>query len=56
MVTNHKKHREPLIHIAKRDNLSGVKSWLIRLGAILLGFLVIGILSSVLTGATVRDS
>ncbi len=50
-----KKHRDPLIHIAKRDNLSSGKAWLIRLGAISLGFLVIGILSSMLTGATVIE-
>ena len=51
-----KKHHDPLIHIAKRDNLPGWKAWLIRIGAILLGFLVIGILSSMLTGATVAES
>ncbi len=56
MATNQKKHREPLIHIAKRDNLPGYKAWLIRFIAILLGFLVIGVLSSVLTGATVMES
>ena len=56
MATNQKKHREPLIHIAKRDNLPGYKAWLIRFTAILLGFLVIGVLSSVLTGATVMES
>ena len=56
MASNQKKHREPLIHIAKRDALPGVKAWLIRLGAILLGFAVIGGLSSVLTGATVFES
>lgn len=56
MATNQKKHHEPLIHIAKRDNMSGWKAWLIRVGAILLGFLVIGVLSSVLTGASVQES
>lgn len=56
MATNHKKHRDPLIHIAKRDNMPGWKAWLIRLIAILLGFLVVGILSSMLTGITVAES
>ena len=56
MTANAKKHHEPFIHIAKRDNLPGWKAWLIRIGAILLGFLVIGILSSMLTGATVAES
>ena len=55
MATNQKKHHEPLVHIAKRDNLPGWKAWLIRVGAILLGFLVIGILSSLLTGASVQE-
>ena len=55
MAANHKKHHEPLIHIAKRDNLSSLKAWLIRIGAILLGFLLIGILSSMLTGATIQE-
>ena len=56
MATNRIKHHDPLIHIAKRDNLSAFKAWLIRIGAILLGFLVIGILSSLLTGTTVQES
>ena len=56
MATNQKKHHEPLIHIAKRDNMPSWKAWLIRLLAILLGFLVCGILSSLLTGATVMES
>ena len=37
-----KKHREPLIHIAKRESIAGWKAWLIRLGAIVLGVLVLG--------------
>ena len=56
MATNQRKHHEPLIHISKRDNMPGWKAWLIRLGAILLGFLVIGILSSILTEATFKES
>ena len=56
MATNQKKHHEPLIHIAKRDNMPGWKAWLVRVGAILLGFLVIGILSALLTGASVGES
>ncbi len=55
MANNLKKHRDPLLHIAKRDNMSALKAWLIRVSAILLGFLVIGILSSMLTGATVKE-
>ena len=56
MASNQKKHHEPLIHIAKRDHMPSWKAWLIRIGAILLGFLLTGILSSLLTKATVTES
>ena len=56
MATNHKKHHEPLIHIAKRDNLPGWKAWLIRLAAIFVGFMIIGLLSAMLTDATFKES
>ena len=55
MATNHKKHHEPRILIAKRDHLPGWKAWLIRLAAILAGFLVAGVLSSLLTGASIGE-
>lgn len=54
MATNQKKSHEPLVHIAKRDHMPGWMAWLIRVVAILFGFLVIGILSSLLTGTTVE--
>ena len=56
MAANQKKHREPLLHIAKRGHMPGWKAWLVRLAAILLGFLVIGFLSASLTGITVGES
>lgn len=56
MASNQKKHREPLIHISKRDNLPGWAAWLIRLGAIVLGFLAIGVISAILTDATFQES
>lgn len=52
MVNTTKKTKEPLVHIAKRDDMSGLKAWGIRLAAILLGFLLIGVLSCILTGAS----
>lgn len=55
-MANIAKHKEPLVHIAKRDDLPGWKAWLIRLGAILLGFLLCGILSSLLTGAPIMKT
>ena len=45
-----KHHREPLIHIVKRDDLSGGKAWAIRGAAIVLSLLLIGVLSVLLTG------
>ena len=56
MASNQIKHREPLLHMAKRDHMPGWKAWLIRIAAILVGFLVCGILSSLLTGVTVAES
>ena len=49
-MANNNKHREPLMHIAKRDDLAGWKAWLIRLAAILIGFVISGIISTMLTG------
>ena len=45
-----KKHHEPLIHIVKRDDLLGWQAWGIRLAAIAVGVLLIGVISSLLTG------
>ena len=45
-----KKNREPLMHIAKRDDMMPLQAWMVRIAAILLGFLLIGVLSSLLTG------
>ena len=42
-----KKHHEPLLHVAKRVELPNWKAWLIRLAAIVIGFMV---MSLVLTG------
>lgn len=45
-----KHHREPLIHIAKRDDLSGGKAWAIRGATIVIALLFIGVISVLLTG------
>ena len=50
-----KKHKEPLLHIAKRDDMPGWKAWLIRFAAIFIGLLVCGILSSLITGTGFFD-
>ncbi len=45
-----KKHREPWIYIAKRDDMAWWKVWLIRLSAIAIGLIVVGFLAMALTG------
>ena len=52
MADSVKKTKEPLMHIAKRDDITGLKAWLIRIAAIVLGLLLSGVLSAVLTGAS----
>ena len=47
-----KKTKEPLLHIAKRDDITGLKAWMIRIAAIFIGLLISGILSALLTGAS----
>ena len=49
MADTVKKNREPLMHIVKRDDVTGWKAWLIRIGAIMLGLLLTGVISSILT-------
>ncbi len=56
MTNKQVKHREPLLHMAKRDNMPGWKAWLIRIAAILIGLAFCGILSSLLTGVSVGES
>ncbi len=45
-----RKTHEPLVHIAKRDDMIWWKAWLIRIAAIVIGLLISGVLSSLLTG------
>ncbi|MBR2937431.1 MAG: ABC transporter permease [Oscillospiraceae bacterium] len=52
MADTVKKNREPLMHIVKRDDITGWKAWAIRIGAILLGLLLTGVISGLLTGAS----
>lgn len=44
-----KKHHEPLIHIAKRDDMVWWQAWLIRLAAVLIAMLLVGVISVLLT-------
>ena len=47
-----KKHHEPLFHIAKRDEMASWKAWLIRLAAILVGFLAMSFVLTALCNAS----
>jgi len=49
------KVKEPLIHIVKRDSISTVKSWLIRLGSIAASLVFCAIVTIILTGKNPID-
>ena len=40
---------EPIVHLSKRESISAVKSWLIRLAAILMGLAVCGVVAYILS-------
>ncbi len=44
-----KHHREPLVHIVKRDDLAWWQAWLIRIAAIVIAVLLVGFISMLLT-------
>lgn len=50
------KHREPLFHVVKRDDIPEWKAWLIRVATILVGFLFVGILSMAVTEKNLGDT
>lgn len=47
--TTENKFHEPLFHVVKRDDMPQWKAWLIRICTIIIGFLVAGILSMIIT-------
>ena len=51
-MANIRKHKEPLIHIAKRDDMAGWKAWLIRVAAILIGFFAMSFVLTALSNAS----
>ncbi len=55
MASNVKKHHEPFIHIAKRDDMIWWKAWLIRIVAILIGLLIAGVVSTLLTDQSLAE-
>ena len=54
--TNESKHREPLFHVVKRDDMPEWKAWLIRIATILVGFLFVGLLSMAVTEKSLGDT
>ncbi len=50
--TSIKRHHEPLIHIAKRDDMPGYRAWAIRVGAIAIGFFAMTLVLTALAGAS----
>ena len=51
-----KHHREPLVHITKRDDMIWWKAWLIRVVTIVLAMLGVGLLSTLLTKQSFIDT
>ncbi len=50
-----KHSRDPLFHIAKRSDMIWWQAWLVRIAAIILGVIVIGIVSVLLTGENIGE-
>lgn len=50
------KHREPLFHIVKRDDMPQWKAWLIRVCTIIIGFLLVGFLSMAITEKSLGET
>ena len=51
-----KAHREPLVHIVKRDDMPSWKAWLIRIGTIVVSIFLMGCLSMMLTERSLIDT
>jgi len=54
--TQIKHHREPFIHIAKRDDMPWWKAWLVRVAAIVVAILFVSILSMFLTEKSIGET
>ncbi len=51
-----KNHHDPLFHVVKRDDMPQWKAWLIRGATIVIGFIVIGFLSMMVTEKSFGDT
>ncbi len=45
-----KTQHEPLFHVVKRDDMPSWKAWVIRAATVVIGFLIVGLLSMMVTG------
>ena len=45
-----KHQKEPLFHVVKRDDMPPLKAWLIRIATLVIAFLLVGVLSTIVTG------
>lgn len=50
-----KAQHEPLFHVVKRDDMPAWQAWLIRTATILLGFVVVGLLSMMISGNSFKE-
>lgn len=50
------KHREPLLHVVKRDDMPTWQAWLVRFATIAVSFVIIGFISMSLTGKSFGDT
>ncbi len=51
-----KSHREPIFHVVKRDDMSALKAWLIRVATILISFLIVGVLSMMVSEKSLGET
>ena len=51
-----KHHKEPLVHIVKRDDMVPWKAWLIRIGTIVVSVFLMGCLSMILTERSLGET
>jgi len=51
-----KTHREPLFHVVKRDDLPAWQAWLIRVATILIAFIIVGLLSMLVTSKPLGET
>ena len=50
------KNHDPLFHIVKRDDMPSWQAWLVRAGTIVIAFVIIGLISTALTGKSLGDT